>query len=327
MVTNKKKRKDVRRISPVKLSSTKKPKKTKLAAVSQAVAVTQQSQTPPASPTGNDPPIATTTPPVASVDVVQASRFQEWFDEKLQSTTDQEFKRVLTFVKTMRVYRLFRASVRCGDAVAVEWLYANFIPVWFATSKKHCYQNALYQIDDLYQRIPFDLLQHIRVNRMRQLYTGKNQRGRVMANWAIDAVIELVQAKYKQMNFPNTPEGWVRHTPHMGLVAACSALSSNEYSRRFDIESFNAMFEKGEADGDSSDKSQSKKASTPMSNVAEKILISEILHLADVCVEQPGRALGPNTLWNVLKSVTTTLAETNDASDANRLFRSRQGIA
>ena len=70
MVTNKKKRKNVRRISPVKLSSTKKAKKTKLSVAATPPAVTQTQ-----SPTSSPPPSVPTeiTTPVAGIDVVQAS--------------------------------------------------------------------------------------------------------------------------------------------------------------------------------------------------------------------------------------------------------------
>ena len=98
-----------------------------------------------------------------------------------------------------------------------------------------------------------------------------------MANWAMDAATELMQAKCKRMNFPNTIEGWVTHTANMPLVSRCVAFSTNEHSRRFDENANNDMTcdgavdgaVDGVVDGSSSDKNSNKKASTELSRAQE----------------------------------------------------------
>jgi hypothetical protein len=63
-----------------------------------------------------------------------------------------------------------------------------------------------YSFEDLYGHVPFDALQATRENCMQAIHTG-NGRDRVpMAQWALDALMELLQIKYKVMNFPNSCE-------------------------------------------------------------------------------------------------------------------------
>ena len=84
--------------------------------------------------------------------VFLARDFKDWFQERLDATTDGEFRRVLTFVKTMRIYKLFRSAMRSGDAIVIEALYVQFMPYWIAASKPNCFENALHQLDELYVR-------------------------------------------------------------------------------------------------------------------------------------------------------------------------------
>ena len=43
----------------------------------------------------------------------------------------------------------------------IEWLCIHFAPSWIAVSKDKCFQNALAQMDELYKKAPFKLLQLI----------------------------------------------------------------------------------------------------------------------------------------------------------------------
>jgi hypothetical protein len=105
------------------------------------------------------------------------------------------------------MYKLFRVLVRNGDAVLVEYLYEYFIPIWLMTSKHNYVEIALNQIEDLFGRVPFHVLQASRENRMQAIHVGNNRDATPMAQWAMDALMELLQVKYKAMNFPNSREG------------------------------------------------------------------------------------------------------------------------
>jgi hypothetical protein len=70
-----------------------------------------------------------------------------------------------------------------------------------------------------------------------------------MANWALDALIELLQHKYKAMQFPNLIEGWQSHSGNMPLVSRCQNFLDLEYSRSFNVKAFDSKFIDGVLDG------------------------------------------------------------------------------
>ena len=55
---------------------------------------------------------------------------QTWFDEKIESSTDQYLVMAISYVKLMEMYRLFRLLIRAGDAIMIEWLYWRFLPIY-----------------------------------------------------------------------------------------------------------------------------------------------------------------------------------------------------
>ncbi len=117
---------------------------------------------------------------------------------------DVVFRMMIQFVILTRRYRPFRESVRHGDSIAIESLYNCFTPIWLATGKHHYFEICLTQMEELYRVIPFEILQIVRENRTVPLHKGMDKRGKRMAHWALDQIIELIQHKFKLMDFPNT---------------------------------------------------------------------------------------------------------------------------
>jgi hypothetical protein len=242
--------------------------------------------------------------------------FIEWTEQKAE-TTDEVLRMCLFFLKTTRKYKLFRLAVRYGDAILVEYLYEYFIPVWLMTGKHNYVEIALNQIEDLYGRIPFHILQVARENRMQPIHVGANRDGVPHAHWAMDALMELLQIKYKSMNFPNSRDGWQSHSTNMPLVARAKTFSQTEYSRRYDVDSYDEQFFEFDAAGNKQDKGNNKKQTTVPRRHKEKIMISEILQLVDVFSEVENRKMTNETFWKALKDLTTTFVdETNKESDA-----------
>jgi hypothetical protein len=130
----------------------------------------------------------------------------------------------------------------------MEYFYNQFIPIWLVVGKYHYYEIGLSQIEELYAQIPFHVLQLVRVNRTVPLYEGCDKNGCLMANWALDALIELLQHKYKAMQFPNSIEGWQSHSGNMPLVSRCQNFLDLEYNRLFNVEAFDAKFIDGVLD-------------------------------------------------------------------------------
>ena len=87
------------------------------------------------------------------------SEFHKWMDDRLKQTMDEVFFAHLQFTKLMRRYRLFRLSVRNGDAIAIEWLYRQHLPIFHALRKSHYYEIGLSAMEEMYGKIPFNVLQ------------------------------------------------------------------------------------------------------------------------------------------------------------------------
>jgi hypothetical protein len=142
---------------------------------------------------------------------------------------------------------------------------------------------------------------------MLPLHPGKDRDGREQADWAMDALMELLQTKYKAMNFPSTLKGWQNHSTNMPLVARAKKFAETEYTRRSNVESFDEMYFQFNAAGEKQDKGNCKTQTTVPRRTKEKIMISEILSLVNAFEETPGHKMEENTFWKVLKDITTSL--------------------
>ena len=122
-----------------------------------------------------------------------ADGYHRWIETKLKNSTDQYLKMTISFVRLMDMYRLFRLSVRAGDAVMIEWLYSRFLPIYLATGKHQYVEIVLTQMENFYTKLPPNILHLVRLNRTVPVYDGVDQAGNPMAFWAHDAIIELLQ--------------------------------------------------------------------------------------------------------------------------------------
>jgi hypothetical protein len=140
-----------------------------------------------------------------------------------------------------------------------------------------------------------------------------------VVNWALDQVMELLQIKYKDMNFPKTRKSWQEHSTNMPLVARAKKYAETEYSRRFDVNSYDEQFLEFDAAGKNQDKGNCKTQTTIPRRTSEKIMLSEILFLADAFTEIPGRKMTEETYWKVLKNVTTKLEDEEETKDDDKV--------
>jgi hypothetical protein len=241
-----------------------------------------------------------------------ATSFPVYLQTKLNDSADEVFRMMTQFVIITRCYRCFRESVRQGDSITIESLYNVFTPIWIATGKHHYFEICLTQMEELYCAMPYPILQLVRENLTVPLHKGRNKRGQRMAHWALDQIIELIQHKFKLMDFPNTVEGWQHHSVNMPLVSRCVTHCDLEYSGRFDVDSFDAQFERGIPDGDETDKGNKRQSTVPSKRLAEKTMIAEILCLTNALVETPGRKMTDDIFWSVFPKVTTVLSPDND---------------
>ena len=78
-------------------------------------------------------------------------------------------------------YNTLRTAVRKGDIITVEAVYNYFTPIWLVLGETAYFNIALDQIDELYTKIPYKILQYVRENRFLPLCSGTNDKGVHMA--------------------------------------------------------------------------------------------------------------------------------------------------
>ena len=244
-----------------------------------------------------------------------AKRYIKWMDDKRSNTTDECFKMSLNFVKLCLYYSEFRLALSSGDAVMMEYLYREFLPIFLYTGKKHYFEIVCGMIEQFYGKIGNKLLQLVRTNRTVPLYRGKDTTGRSMSDHAIDAVIELNQKYYNQMNFKNDLDGWRRHSPHIQMTNKCRRFVQNEYSRCFSEEG--KAKKNGGGEGDDIDVNRNKKQSAKPKRKTEHQIIAEFIQVNKLCLEVPGRSYSRRQVYSNMKDIKTKLAD-NDAEQKAR---------
>jgi hypothetical protein len=166
-----------------------------------------------------------------------ADELEKWIDRKLQSSTDKMFKFRLNFIKVARCYRLFGEAIRSGSVITIEHLWVRFCWIWKLLGKRIYVEIALNQIEDLYDRADYWLLQTIQDNRTARFHDGETKDGAPLSQWSIDGMIENLQKRYKNMQFKNTEDEWVKHSVNMPFVSMCITFVNSEYGKRYDVES------------------------------------------------------------------------------------------
>jgi hypothetical protein len=164
-------------------------------------------------------------------------RVGTWIDEKLQSSTDRMFKFGLNFVKVARGYCLFGEAIRSGSVITIEHLWLRFCRIWKLLGKRIYVEITLNQVEDLYDRSDYWLLQTIRENRTARFHDGATKDGVPLSQWSVDGMIKNLQKRYKCMQFKNTEDDWCKHSINMAFVSMCITFVNSEYGKRYNVDS------------------------------------------------------------------------------------------
>lgn len=138
----------------------------------------------------------------------------------------------LNYVKIVKMYHLFRNSVRHGDAVMMEVIYRDILPIFHVCGKHHYFEIVLSMMDNFYGTLPYKLLQLMRINRTVPLYDGTDKDNQQMANWALDAVILETTMKFTHtVKFANNVKGFAETSQNLVFQNKADRLKSSEYCR------------------------------------------------------------------------------------------------
>ena len=208
-----------------------------------------------------------------------ADGYHTWLERKVKSSTDQYLKMSISFVRLMDMYCLFRLSVRAGDAIMIEWLYSRFLPIFLATGKHQYVEIVLGQMENFYTKLPPHILHLVRLNRTVPLYDGVDQAGNLMAFWAHDAIIELLQKYFHEHNKEKTIESWIKNSPHLMFMNKAKRFSQSEYGRESKDGKELRYINQEDDGGKKRDRNRNKKRTFVPNRDREKKIISEFILL------------------------------------------------
>jgi hypothetical protein len=256
--------------------------------------------------------------------IILAQGFIKWKVKKGDNTNDDYLKMIITFSRLLEMYRLFRLSIRAGDAIMIEHLYCEFLPIFAVTGKTHCVESVISGMEHLYCDLSPKLLHLVRINRTQPLYDGCDKSGNPMANWSLDGIIELIQKFYHQMKFQNTDIGWLNNSPHVMLMNKAQRFAGDEYQRRNmkDMLEELDMDKHCEQEGTRVNKKDPNKKATIIPNRAkEHYAVAEFLTLIGAGVEVQNRKFSKKHVWSTLEKITTVLKDDSTEEEIQKTVK------
>ena len=136
----------------------------------------------------------------------------------------------------------------------------------------------------------------------------------------------------KQLNFPNSVEAWQSHSQNTMMCLQARVFQTNEYTHHFDTEVHDTKMRNDDAFILKSQKGNVKDKTTPVKRQKEKVMVAEIMNLSNAFQEIPNRKFELDTIWDVLKNITTSLeveGTTNNSiysDDVNRVSNNILGV-
>ena len=241
--------------------------------------------------------------------------FDTWCEGKRGSTTDEHLLMLLNYIKSMHYYRLFRVSVGNGDAVMIEWLYKEFLPIYLINGKFNYFEIVLGMIDTFYGELSksSDLLHVIRVNRTMPLYEGKDKYNNPMSNWAQDAILENLQKLFHSIPF--------EQSQHVLTMEKAKRFCKKEYSWNQTKKGRKAK-ENNEDNSPHNDRGNDMKKTSVPKREKETIAISEFISKLDIVKEVPRRKYSRTNIINILASIESELVD--EEAERKQMKRARE---
>lgn len=228
--------------------------------------------------------------------------FDVWCEKKRGTTTDERLLMLLNYIKAMHYYRLFRVSVGNGDAVMIEWLYKEFLPIYLVNGKYNYFEIVLGMIETFYGALSksSDLLHVIRVNRTMPLYEGKDKYNNPMSNWAQDAILENLQKLFHSIPF--------EQSQHVLTMEKSKRFCKKEYTWASTAQGRKAKKD-GKDDSPFNDRGNDMKKTTVPKREKEVIAVSEFISKLDIGKEIPNRKYVRNEIIHILSTIESELID------------------
>ena len=216
-----------------------------------------------------------------------ANDYVAYLHRQVRETKDWLHRYLCNYLVVMRKYLAFCKAEQEGDAVTMEAVVVDYLPVLYATKKHKSFATQLRLIEMYYHRIPISILQLIRLNRTKLQKKGSPYT--FQKESALDQIMERLMPFFKGMNHNGTEASFVRVSK---MLTACQrakhfvefytrtrADAEYKYNERSLENSFDIDTPTTET-GPLADPGQRNKTTTRPSSRLNRVLVTEILTLA-----------------------------------------------
>ena len=154
-----------------------------------------------------------------------AMDFCSFLDDSYESLEDEYLMMVAGFVKMATLFSNFVEAYRTQDSISIEQGYQQFAPVWKVLSQHKYLQCWIEQLDQLYVKHPYSVLQEYRMNRTHRSYPACTGKRAV----ALDEYIEVCNQDLAIMPTIRSLDGYIRQGLMVGVCKRCKRANEQLY--------------------------------------------------------------------------------------------------
>ena len=241
-----------------------------------------------------------------------AEQYMVYLQRQVKECKDWLHRYLSNYLLIMCKYLAFLEAEQIGDAVTMEAVVIEYLPILYATGKDNSFNTQVRLVELYYERIPISVLQTVRLNRTKQQKRGV-PGSRLTKESALDQIMERLMPFFKGMNHNGTKAAFVRTSK---MLTACQrAKHFIEYYTRHrsdaeyewnERELENAFSAEAIEAGPLTDPGQRNKTTTRPSTKLNRVLVTEILTIANchkVRVEG-AHVMDKNVFWRALDTTT-----------------------
>ena len=135
--------------------------------------------------------------------VYLAKEYNAYINRQVRESRDWVHRFLCNFLVIVHKYLLFLEAEQQGDALTMESVLVEYMPVFYITKKTNSFNTQLRLMELYYNRLPISILQQIRINRTKRQKAGAGPSSHQKES-AIDQIMERLMPFFKGMNHNGT---------------------------------------------------------------------------------------------------------------------------
>ena len=242
-----------------------------------------------------------------------AKEYVAFIRRQVRESKDWLQRFLCNYLIIVRMYMSFLQAEQEGDAIAMESVAVEYLPIFHATGKTNSFNTQMRLMELYYHRLPIAILQQIRLNRTKRQKLG-SRPSLMHKESALDQIMERLMPFFKGMNHSGTEASYVRVSQ---MLTACQR--AKHFVEFYTINRSDGEFEFAERlvesnlnDGDNgyeekADPGKRNKNTIPPTTRMNRVLVTELLVLAkchEKKREKGAMVVDKNHFWRALDSTT-----------------------